>query len=98
MTDINVPRYDAMMNPVLRALKELGGSGTIHEIDARASEIAGLTDEQLEDVLGGATSTDDSQTIVPPIDVCKTPPPCSPTPVAYPKPHTDPKTGEVSGD
>ena len=48
MTDINVPTYDEMMNPVLEALKELGGSGTIHEIDARASEIAGLTDEQLE--------------------------------------------------
>jgi restriction system protein len=37
-----------MMNPVLKALKELGGSGTIQEIDAKASEIAGLTDDQLE--------------------------------------------------
>jgi restriction system protein len=48
MTDVNVPTYDAMMNPVLKALKVLGGSGTIQEIDAKASEIAGLTDEQLE--------------------------------------------------
>ena len=48
MTDIQVPTYDALMNPVLKALKHLGGSGTIQEIDATASEIAGLTDEQLE--------------------------------------------------
>lgn len=48
MTDTHVPRYDALMNPVLKALKELGGSGTIQEIDAKASEIAGLTNEQLE--------------------------------------------------
>jgi restriction system protein len=48
MTDIQLPTYDALMNPVLKALKKLGGSGTIQEIDATASEIAGLTDEQLE--------------------------------------------------
>ena len=48
MSDINVPTYDALMNPVLKALKELGGSGTIHEIDAKASELARLTDQQLE--------------------------------------------------
>jgi restriction system protein len=48
MTDAQVPTFDALMNPVLKALKQLGGSGTIQEIDAHASEIAGLTDEQLE--------------------------------------------------
>jgi len=48
MTDIQVPTFDALMNPVLKALKQLGGSGTIQEIDATASEIAGLTDQQLE--------------------------------------------------
>jgi restriction system protein len=48
MTDVQVPTYDALMNYVLKALKRLGGSGTIQEIDATASEIAGLTDEQLE--------------------------------------------------
>ncbi len=48
MTDINVPTFDSLMNPVLEALTQLGGSGTIQEIDARASEIARLTDEQLE--------------------------------------------------
>jgi restriction system protein len=48
VTDIQVPTFDALMNPALKALKQLGGSGTIQEIDATASEIAGLTDEQLE--------------------------------------------------
>ena len=48
MSDSNVPTFDSLMNPVLKALKELGGSGTIHEIDAKAAEIARLTDEQLE--------------------------------------------------
>jgi restriction system protein len=47
MTDFDVPTFDSLMNPVLKALKELGGSGTIQEIDAKASEIAHLTDEQL---------------------------------------------------
>jgi restriction system protein len=37
-----------MMNPVIQALKTLGGSGTIEEINTKASEIAGLSDEQLE--------------------------------------------------
>ena len=47
MTDINVPTFDSLMNPVLEALKDLGGSGIIQEIDAKASEVARLTDEQL---------------------------------------------------
>ena len=32
----------------MQALRSLGGSGTIEEIDNKASEIAGLSDEQLE--------------------------------------------------
>jgi restriction system protein len=35
------------MNPILRALKELGGSGTIQEISERATTIMGLTEAQL---------------------------------------------------
>ena len=48
MQKIEVPTFDAMMNPLIQALKELGGSGTIQEIDDRVAEIAGLTDQQLE--------------------------------------------------
>ena len=48
MTEVQVPTFDTLMNPVIQALKSLGGSGTIEEINDKASEIAGLSDEQLE--------------------------------------------------
>lgn len=48
MIEAKVPTFDTLMNPVIKALKDLGGSGTIEEINAKASEIAGLSDEQLE--------------------------------------------------
>jgi restriction system protein len=41
-TDIRVPTYDEMMNPLLQALHDLGGSGTISEIDGRVIEIMDL--------------------------------------------------------
>jgi restriction system protein len=43
-----VPTFDAFMNPLLDALKELGGSGTLEEIANRVAEIVGLSDAQLE--------------------------------------------------
>ena len=46
MTEI--PAYDDMMNPVLVALKRLGGSGTIDEIESAVAEIMQLREEQLE--------------------------------------------------
>jgi restriction system protein len=48
MSDVAVPTFDQLMNPVIQGLKRLGGSGTIEEIDNEASEIAGLSDKQLE--------------------------------------------------
>ena len=48
MARVDVPTFDALMNPVIQALKNLGGSGTIEEINNEVSEIAGLSDEQLE--------------------------------------------------
>jgi restriction system protein len=48
MSEIDVPTFDALMNPLLRALKELGGSGTIEELNNKVIEIAGLSDEQTE--------------------------------------------------
>lgn len=44
----NVPTFDAMMNPTIQALKDLGGSGTIEEIYNKVAEIMHLSDEQLE--------------------------------------------------
>jgi restriction system protein len=48
MANVEVPTFDALMNPVIEALKSLGGSGTIEEINSKTAEIAGLSDEQLE--------------------------------------------------
>lgn len=41
-------QYDDPMNPVLQALKALGGSGTNEEIYNKAAEIACIPPEQLE--------------------------------------------------
>ncbi len=43
-----IPSYDAFMNPLLQALKSLGGSATIEELNAKVIEVIGLSDEQLE--------------------------------------------------
>ena len=43
-----IPPYELMMNPVIQALKQLGGSGTIEEINSKAIELAGFSAEQLE--------------------------------------------------
>jgi restriction system protein len=48
MTEVQVPTFDKLMNHVIQALKSLGGSGTIEEINDKAAELAGLSDEQLE--------------------------------------------------
>lgn len=48
MAKVTIPTYDALMNPLIQALKNLGGSGTVEEITNKVAEIAGLTDEQLE--------------------------------------------------
>lgn len=48
MPKVNIPTYDALMNPLIQALKSLGGSGTVEEITNKVAEMAGLTDEQLE--------------------------------------------------
>lgn len=48
MTQPEIPTFDKLMNPVIQALTQLGGSGTIEEINNKVTEIAGLSDEQLE--------------------------------------------------
>jgi restriction system protein len=37
MADISVPTFDRLMNPVIQALKQLGGSGTIEEINNKVT-------------------------------------------------------------
>jgi restriction system protein len=48
MAQTDIPTFDKLMNPVIQALKQLGGSGTIEEINSKVIEIAKLSDEQLE--------------------------------------------------
>ncbi len=48
MTEVEVPSYDKLMNPLIQALKILGGKSTIDEIDKKTAEIAGLTNEQIK--------------------------------------------------
>ena len=45
-----MPPYHAMFNPVLQALRDLGGSGSISEINEKASELIGVP-QNLLDVL-----------------------------------------------
>jgi hypothetical protein len=47
MAEVEVPTFDTLMNPLLQALKSLGGSATIEELNEKAIEIAELTDEQI---------------------------------------------------
>lgn len=48
MTQVQVPTFEQLMTPIIQALKELGGSGTIEEINNKSTEIANIPDEQLE--------------------------------------------------
>jgi len=48
MPDISIPTFDFMMNPVIQALKRLGGSGTVAEIGYEVASDLQLSDEQLE--------------------------------------------------
>lgn len=42
---MKIPTFDSMMNPLLKAIHELGGSGTISEIDGKTIEILNLSEE-----------------------------------------------------
>ena len=39
MSEVKIPTYDRMMNPLILALKDLGGSGTIDELDDKVIDI-----------------------------------------------------------
>lgn len=48
MSDVKLPTFDSMMNPLIQALKSLGESATIEELDNEVVDMLRLTDEQLE--------------------------------------------------
>ena len=52
---VEVPAYHEMMQELFQAIKELGGSGTIQEIDDKTIEILGLSPEVLT-IMHGDTS------------------------------------------
>ena len=43
-----IPVYEQMMKPILAALMELGGKGTVAEIDRKASELMNLPEDILK--------------------------------------------------
>ena len=45
---VKMPTYDQLMNPLIKALKELGGSGTIDEMYEKVIEILDLPDHILD--------------------------------------------------
>ncbi len=44
----NLPTFDKLLIPTIKALKDLGGSGTIEEINEKVYEIAKITEEILQ--------------------------------------------------
>ncbi|RRD92867.1 restriction endonuclease [Clostridiales bacterium COT073_COT-073] len=57
-TQYDVPTYNNMMNELFQAMKDLGGSGTIREIDEKTVEILKLSDEILEVMHGNTSKTE----------------------------------------
>lgn len=44
----NLPTFDDLFIPTLKALQDLGGSGTVEEINGKVYEIAEITDDVLQ--------------------------------------------------
>ena len=51
-----IPVYEQMMKPILAALMELGGKGTVAEIDRKASELMNLPEDILKIMHKGSTT------------------------------------------
>lgn len=51
-----VPTYDKLFNPVIKALHELGGSGSVEEINDKVSEILHLSEEEINEIHRGTTT------------------------------------------
>ena len=55
---LEVPAYNDMMCELFQAVRELGGSGTIREIDDKTIEILELSSEVLEIMHGNSSKTE----------------------------------------
>lgn len=49
-------KYDELFNPLLTALHNLGGSGSVEELEEQVSTILNLTDEQVNEIHRGNTT------------------------------------------
>lgn len=56
MKEIFDYKYDDLFNPTLTALHNLGGSGSVEEIEEQVTNILKLTDDQLNDIHRGNTT------------------------------------------
>ena len=54
--DLKIPTYDKLINPVFKALKSLGGSGSNEEINNKVIEMEKITDEVLSILQKGYAS------------------------------------------
>lgn len=48
-----IPTYDDLFNPVIQALHDLGGSGSVSEIDDKVAEILKLTEKEVNEIHRG---------------------------------------------
>ena len=45
-----VPTYDKMFNPLLKAMRALGGSGSVPEINEEVANVLQLSDEDVNEI------------------------------------------------
>jgi len=50
---MTIPTYDNLFNPVIKALHELGGSGSIAEIEQKVADLLGLTEDEINEIHRG---------------------------------------------
>jgi hypothetical protein len=62
MAKIKVPTYDTFMNPLVQALKSLGGAGTIEEIQHGGSQPAHFAGDVGGDRGGGVCKAQKAKT------------------------------------
>jgi restriction system protein len=55
---MKIPQYNEMLNPVLQALHELGGSGTIEEINNKVIELQNYPADIVDVLHGGGSTTE----------------------------------------
>lgn len=49
-----VPKYDDLFNPILKALRELGGSASVTEMDDKVADILKLSDSEINEIHRGS--------------------------------------------